>query len=133
MWAATKGMTYHAVYQLNGEWVAVCNKRISATHKARDIDPDTMKGRRVVGTAKVCSRCKVKNARPHEQEKRPESRAKGLVAPDPTVISLLAAGYDDATHHLARMADVVRGWLAEEVDPFEVGGMLDIIASKHAR
>lgn len=84
-------------------------------------------------TCKRCMKALGTGAAPPEQAKRPESDSKRVSETDPTVVSLLAAGYDDATHNLARMADIVRGWLADDVDPFGIDGMMGIIASKHAR
>lgn len=118
---------YHVLRDVDGEAVALCSRRIRPAYDAREFDPaDIGEAWRMEGR-EVCARCE------REQAKRPESDSKRVSAPDPTVVSLIAAGFDDATHNLARMADIVRGWLADDVDPFGVAGMLDIIASKHVR
>jgi hypothetical protein len=51
--------------------------------------------------------------------------------PDPTTLELIAAGYDAAKYNLAAIATVVRGWLAEGINPFTFDGLLEFIAVRH--
>lgn len=50
---------------------------------------------------------------------------------DATAVELIKLGYSSSYYNLSAIAEVIRGWLEMDVEPFSVSGMVEDIAGKH--
>jgi len=132
MWATTKkNGTYHATYELNGEPVAACNRRIRPTVDAREFDANSPDGRCEMDNYKLCNKCTAKRAQTYAVLGAAHKPTESLPEPDPTRLALKAAGYSSDEYNTLTLIPIILGWLADDVAVFDDPELLDIIASKH--